>query len=146
MGFRKTKYYHLVDGCIYLEAQWRKLPFLKQAQFRTLEKSRSLSQIKSFLVFQKKNKSFLCQKTRGEIRKEKFLVKNSLKNFEVKKKVLSELSVLTNSQKAFADQNPQRNGFEIRLKTEKKFSGKTILSELNKNKAKRQTTKVQKNK
>ena len=77
-GFYKIPHHHLLDGGIYLEASWRKLPFLKHAQNLKIQYKKPLKE-EDYLISQQTKKGFVCvklkaQKTGGTL----ILKKNSL--------------------------------------------------------------------
>lgn len=88
IGFYKTKYHHIVDGGVYMEASWRKLNFLKKTETGILKKSTYLKQPLQYLIAQQTEKGFICSQVEGKKEKGKLLVKKSLKHFQGEKKVL----------------------------------------------------------
>ena len=77
-GFCKSRYYHLLDGGIYLEADWRKLDFLKPAQNLKIQYQSSLKG-KDYFIAQQTKKSFVCLKLKAQKQgKNLILKKNSL--------------------------------------------------------------------
>lgn len=64
-GFRKTQYYHLLDGGMYLEANWRRLKFLKQAQSLKV-KYQNPVKAEDYFIAQQKKKTFICVKLQAQ--------------------------------------------------------------------------------
>ena len=60
-GFHKSQYYHLLDGGIYLEAEWRKLPFLKSVQSLKIQ-YQSLVKGSDYFIAQQTKEGFVCLK------------------------------------------------------------------------------------
>ncbi|MCZ0932284.1 MAG: arginine N-succinyltransferase [Oligoflexia bacterium] len=77
-GFHKSRYYHLLDGGIYLTADWSKLPFLKSAQNLKIQYQNSINQEDHFIAQQTK-KGFICVKAKAQKKgRNLILKKNSL--------------------------------------------------------------------
>ena len=66
-GFYQIPYYHLLDGGIYLEANWTDLPFLKQTQNLKLQYQK-VSQPEDYLIAQQTKKTFVCMKLKAQKR------------------------------------------------------------------------------
>ena len=75
-GFHKSPYYHLLDGGIYLEADWIKLPFLKKAQKCFIQYKNSL-QAEDYFIAQQTQKGFICNKLKAQKIKNQLLMKKN---------------------------------------------------------------------
>ena len=74
-GFQQSRYYHLLDGGIYLTAKWNELPFLKPSQKLKLKFQNSVKG-EGYLIAQQTKKGFICLKQQA---------KKSGKNLSLKK-------------------------------------------------------------
>lgn len=87
VGFHKINYHHIIDGCIYMEAPWKKLSFLKKAKSCLLKTEKKI-QTDSFLLAQQNKKGFFCTQVQGQIKNHSFLMKSIPKEFEKDEKAL----------------------------------------------------------
>ena len=88
-GFQKSQYHHLLDGGIYLEADWKKLPFLKQTQSLKIQYQNSIKG-EDYFIAQQTEKDFICVKLKAKKQgKNLILKKNSLLKEGKKALVLS---------------------------------------------------------
>ena len=87
IGFSKTKYHHVLDGGIYLKAQWDQLPFLKKGK-RLLIKQGQVNHPSRFILSQQTKQGFFCWQTEGEIKDQNLLIKPFPPYFEEEKPTL----------------------------------------------------------
>ena len=77
-GFHKSRYYHLLDGGLYLTANWSQLPFLKSTQNLKIQYQNS-GKTEDYFIAQQTKKGFICIKTKAQKKgKALILKKNSL--------------------------------------------------------------------
>ena len=88
-GFQKTKYYHVLDGGVYLSAEWKKLPFLKTIKKTFIKKAKKISGSQFFLICQQTKKGFISCLISGKWEKGKLLTGNVIKGFSEEQPVLA---------------------------------------------------------
>ena len=86
-GFQKSSYYHLLDGGIYLEADWRTLPFLKQSQNLNVQ-YKNLVKVEDYFIAQQTEKGFICAKLKAQKTRRHLIMKKN-KLFEAGKPALA---------------------------------------------------------
>ena len=64
-GFRQSRYYHLLDGGMYLTAKWSEMSFLKQSKKLNLKYQNPIKG-EDHLIAQQTKKGFICLKTKAQ--------------------------------------------------------------------------------